>query len=137
MANVTVVAAMSGVPVLQQNAQTTGNGTTLALPPSFRNHTWIVTAAAGVSSGAVTIETSNPNQLASPNTVGDPTEDALTWAVVPMLNSIANPITVTAGADLMLEHAGLLNHVRARISTTIAGGGAPSVTVTYLGAKSY
>src|SRR5713226_1738095 len=96
------VAAMSGVTFKQQDAQTTGNGTVLALPPSFRNHTWVVTAAAGTTSGAVTIETSN-----------DPT-DAGTWAVVPMLNSIANPLTVSAGADLMMQHAGLLNFVRAR-----------------------
>ena len=137
MPTVTMVAPMSGVPVIQQNDQTTGNGVTLALPPSFRNHTWIVAAAAGVTSGAITIEASNANPLASPNTVGDPVEDTNTWAVVPMANSIANPITVIAGADLMLEHNGLLNHVRARISTIIAGGSAPSVTVTYVGAKSY
>ena len=121
----TIVAAMSGVPFTQQNAQTTGNGTTLALPPSFRNHTWIITAASGTTSGAVTIEASN-----------DPA-DANTWAVVIPANSVANPLTVTAGADLMIEHTGMLNFVRARISTTIAGGGAPSVTVIYEGAKSY
>ncbi len=119
------VAAMSGVVVKQQDAQTTGNGTIVACPPSVRNHTWIVTAAAGVTSGAVIIETSD-----------DPA-DSGTWAVVPMLNSIANPLTVAAGADLMMEHSGILNFVRARISTTIAGGGAPSVTVNYRGAKSY
>jgi hypothetical protein len=121
----TIAAAMSGVPVNQQTAGVTGNGTILALPPSFRNHTWIVTAAAGVSAGAITVETSNSDS------------DAGTWAVVPMANSIANPLTVVAGADLMMEHTGLLNFVRARISTTISGGGAPSVTVVYEGAKSY
>ena len=120
-----LVAAMSGVPYVMQNAQATGNGDTIAIPPSFRNHTWIITAASGVSAGAVTVETSN-----SPL-------DSATWAIVPMANSIANPLTVTAGADLMMEHTGLLNFVRARISTTISGGGAPSVTVTYEGAKSY
>ena len=120
-----LVAAMSGVPYVMQNGTTTGNGDTIALPPSFRNHTFIVTAASGVTAGAVTIETSN-NPL-----------DAGTWAVVPMANSIANPITVSAGADLMMEHTGLLNFVRARITTPISGGGAPGVTVTYTGAKSY
>ena len=121
----TIVAAMSGVPFAQQLVQSTGNGTILAIPPSFRNHTWIVTGAAGVNAGAVTIETSN-----------DPA-DANTWAIVPMANSIANPLTVTAGVDLMMEHTGILNFIRARISTTISGGGAPSVTVIYEGAKSY
>ena len=121
----TIVAAMSGVPFKQQDTQSVGNGTILALPPSFRNHTWIITAAAGVTSGAVTIEASN-----------DPS-DAGTWAVVIPANSVANPLTVIAGADLMIEHTDILNFVRARISTTIAGGGAPSVTVIYEGAKSY
>lgn len=120
-----LVAAMSGVPYPLQSAQATGNGDTIAIPPSFRNHTWIVTAAIGVSAGAVTIESSN-----------NPT-DPNTWAVVIMENSVANPLTVTAGADLMMTHTGLLNFVRARISTPITGGGAPSVTVTYEGAKSY
>lgn len=116
---------MSGVTFKQQDAQTTGNGIVLALPPSFRNHNWIVTAAAGVTSGAVTIETSN-----------DPA-DAGTWAAIVPDKSIANPLTVSAGVDLLISYTGLLNFVRARISTTIAGGGSPSVTVTYEGAKSY
>ncbi len=80
-----IIAAMSGVPFKQQDTTTTGNGAVLAIPPSFRNHTWIVTGA----------------------------------------------------SDLMMEHSGLLNFVRARISTTISGGGAPSVTVIYEGAKNY
>ncbi len=116
---------MSGVPFKLQDAATTGNGNVLAIPPSFRNHTFIVTAAAGVTSGAVTLETSN-----------DPA-DAGTWAVVIPLGAVANPLTVIAGADLMINYAGILNFVRARISTTIAGGGSPSVTVIYEGAKSY
>ena len=120
------VAAMSGVPILQQNAAAIGNGTVLAIPPSFRNHTWIITAAAGVNAGAITIESGT-----------DPTLDTGTWAVVIPSNSIANPLTVIAGADLMIEHTGILQFVRARISTTISGGGAPSVTVTYFGAKTY
>jgi hypothetical protein len=134
MPAVTQVAAMSGVPFIQQNAQSTGNGTSLALPPSFRNHTWIITAAAGVTSGAVQIEASNNTPLASPNTVGDPAADTGTWAAI---GTPTGPTTVTAGADLMVTFTGLLNIVRARISTTIAGGAAPSVTVTYVGAKSY
>jgi len=120
-----LVAAMSGVPYVCQNNTVTGNGDTIAIPPSFRNHTWIISAAANVNAGAITVETSN-----------NPT-DPNTWAVVIMANSVANPLTVVAGADLMMEHTGLLNFVRARISTTISGGAAPGVTVTYEGAKSY
>lgn len=121
----TLPAAESGVPFKLQDATTTGNGNVLAIPPSFRHHNFMVTAASGVTSGAVTIETSN-----DPN-------DAGTWAVVIMDKSVANPLTVAAGADLLMAYSGMLNFVRARISTTIAGGGSPSVTVTYVGAKSY
>ena len=117
--------AMSGVPYKLQDAQTTGNGNTLAIPPSFNNHTFIVTALVGTTSGAVTIETSN-----------DPS-DAGTWAAIVPDKSITNPLTVAASADLLIPYSGRLNIVRARISTTIAGGGAPGVTVTYEGAKSY
>lgn len=120
----TVVAAMSGVVTGMLVAATTGSGTVIACPPSFRNHNFIVTGAAGVSAGVVTIEASN-----DPNDTG-------TWAVVPMDYSVANPVTVLV-ADLLLSHTGILNFVRARVSTTISGGGAPSVTVNYEGAKSY
>lgn len=117
-------AAMSGVVTPLITALATGTGPALAIPPSFNNHTFMVTAAAGVTSGAVTIEASN-----DPN-------DSGTWAAIIPDKSIANPLTV-AVADLLIPYSGRLNFVRARISTTIAGGGAPSVTVTYEGAKSY
>jgi hypothetical protein len=120
-----VVAAMSGVPVKMQDATTTGNGTVIACPPSFRNHNIMITAAAGVNAGAITVEASN-----------DPA-DAGTWAAIVADKSVANPLSVVAGADLLFSYTGLLNFVRARISTTISGGGTPSVTVTYEGAKSY
>lgn len=117
-------AAMSGVTYDLQAAATTGGGNILAIPPSFNNHTFMVTAATGVTAGAVTIETSN-----DPNYAG-------TWAAIVPDKSIANPLTV-AVAELLVPYSGRLNFVRARISTTISGGGAPSVTVTYEGAKSY
>ena len=121
----TIQAAMSGVPFKLQDTQSTGNGNTLAIPPSFQNHTFIVTAAAGVSAGAVTIETSN-----------DPA-DANTWAAIVPDKSIANPLTVIGGADLLISYTGRLNFIRARISTTISGGASPSVTVVYEGGKNY
>jgi hypothetical protein len=120
-----IVAAESGVPYPLITALTTGTSAPIAIPASFRHHNFMVTAATGVTAGAVTIETSN-----------DPS-DSLTWAIVIMDKSVANPLTVTGGANLLMAYSGLLNFVRARINTTISGGGAPSVTVTYEGAKSY
>lgn len=120
----TVQAAMSGVPLDLLTAVTTGTGVAVAIPSSFRHHNIIVTGASGVTSGAVTIETSND------------ADDTKVWAVVIMEGSVANPITVTT-ADLLMTHTGLLNIIRARVSTIVAGGGSPSVTVTYEGAKSY
>lgn len=118
-----IVAAISGVPIDLLVAATTGTSAALSIPSSFVNHNFMVKAATGVTAGAVTIETSN-----------DPA-DAATWAVVPMDYSIANPLTVVGAANLLMSHTGLLSAVRARINTTISGGGAPSVTVTYYGAK--
>lgn len=114
------VAAMSGVPFKLQDATTTGNGNILALPPSFRNHNIIITAASGVNAGAIQLECSN-----------DPT-DAGTWAPIG-----GGPIPVVASTDILADFTGLFNFIRARISTTISGGAGPSVTVTYEGAKSY
>jgi len=110
-------AAMSGVTVNLQTAATTGNGTVLAIPSSFRYHDFMITGAGVVSAGAVTLETSN-----------DPA-DAGTWA------ALASAVTVQSGVDLLTQVVGLLNFVRARVSTNITGGG--NVTVTYLGAKNY
>src|SRR5260370_14351538 len=112
----TIAAAMSGVITDLQTAATTGNGTVLAIPNSFRNHNFLVKGSAGVASGVVTIETSN-----------DPA-DAGTWAAV------TTAVTVLASTDLITQFVGLLNFVRARVSTVISGG---TVTVQYTGAKSY
>ena len=122
MAITTVQAAMSGVPFsLQAAGATTGAGTVLAIPVSFRNHVFQVTGAAGVTSGAVQIEGSfDPN-------------DAGTWGLI-----VAAPTTVVAGQDTLIQvNAMLPPIIRARISTTIAGGTTPGVTVLYVGAKSY
>jgi len=112
-------AAMSGVPVDLISAATTGSGI-IALPPSFRNHTIIIKTASGVTSGAIQIETAN-----------DPSYSG-TWAPIG-----GGPITVVAAAEIVANFTGVFNFVQARVSTTIAGGSAPSVTVTYEGAKSY
>jgi hypothetical protein len=121
----TIQAAMSGVPVDLLTAVTTGTGAALAIPSSFQNHTFLVKTPTGVTAGAVTIEASY-----------DPADSA-TWAVIVPDKSVANPLTVVAGADLIIPYSGRLDFVRARINTVISGGTQPSVTVTYLGAKSY
>jgi hypothetical protein len=118
------IAAMSGVVTPLLTAVTTGTSAALAIPPSFRYHNFIITAAGGTTSGAVTIEASN-----------DP-DDAGTWAAIVPDKSVSNPLTV-AVADLLMSYTGLLNFVRARINTTIAGGSTPSVTVTYEGSRNY
>lgn len=115
-----LVAAMSGVPYNMQNGTTTGNGDIIAPPPSFRNHTFIITAPAGVNAGAIQIESTNVNP------------DLNTWGL-----AVAAPVTVIASTDIIVQLTGLFMFLRARISTTISGGSAPSVIVSYVGAKSY
>jgi len=111
-------AAMSGVNFAQQSAQTSGNGTVLSLPPSFRNHTWIITGTGTITAGAVQIETNNTD----PN-------DANTWA------ALGAATTVVSGSDLIVQQTGIFAFVRARISVALTGGG--TVTVNYFGAKTY
>lgn len=124
----TVVAAMSGVPFDMLVAATTGSGTVVACPASFRNHNFIVAGTGTISAGTVTIETSN-----DPNYAG-------TWApLIPVAGTTASPnptATIVSGAEVLINYAGILNFVRARVSTTVTGAGG-SVTVTYEGAKSY
>lgn len=112
------VAAMSGVVFNMQDTQTTGNGTVLACPPSFLHHNFILKAATGVNAGAIQLETSNDIDYAG------------TWAPL-----TANPVSVVGGAEVLVEYEGKINFVRARISTTISGGGSPSVTVEYYGGR--
>jgi hypothetical protein len=118
-----IKALQSGV-VTNLVSGTTGTGVAFGVPSSFRYHNFMVTAAAGVTAGAVTIETTD-----------DPTY-AGTWAAIVPDKSIANPLTVGV-ANLLMPYTGMLSFVRARINTTISGGGSPSVTVTYFGAKNY
>jgi hypothetical protein len=124
----TVIAAMSGVPFIMQAAATSGNGNVVAVPMSWRNHTFIVTGTGTVSTGAITIETGT-----------DPTLDTGTWALVPATGAagtIANPVTILSATDLMLTITGIFQFFRARLSTAVTGAGG-SVTVTYIGGKSF
>jgi hypothetical protein len=113
------VAAMSGVPYKLQDATTTGNGNVVAPPPSFRNHTLLVSVPAGVTAGSIQPEYSNDDA------------DTKTWAPIG-----GGPVTVpAASSNLVIEFTGLYRFIRARIVTTVSGGGAPSVTVEYNGSR--
>ena len=113
------VAAMSGVPITLLDTVTTGTSEVVAPPPSFRHHNFFITTPAGVNAGKVQMEAS-----IDPDYAG-------TWAAV------GAETTVVASATLLISHSGLLDFVRARVTTTISGGAGPSVTVVYEGAKSY
>jgi len=109
------IAAMRGVPVTLQSAATTGNGTVLAIPANFNNHKIIIKGATGVTSGAIQPETADAYDYAG------------TWAPIG-----GGPITVAA-AELEYSWIGIMKFLRVRISTDVAGGAGPSVTVTYVG----
>lgn len=98
-----------------QDAQTTGNGTVVVIPPNVSNHTFYIIGTAGVSAGAVTIETA-----ADPDYAG-------TW------QTCAAAVTITAGAVKTVELSNKsYTAVRARISTTVTGTNG-NVTVVYIG----
>jgi hypothetical protein len=111
--------AMSGVPFLLQDAQTIGNGNVLAIPPSFRNHTFIIKGNGTIGAGAIQLETANEADYSG------------VWAAIPKPDGTASsPITVVSSADVIFTFTGLLNFVRARISTTIT---TTTVSVSYEG----
>lgn len=104
---------MRGVPEVLQNLATTGNGTAIALPPSFRHHTLTIKGNGAVGAGAIQPETSDDITYAG------------TW------NPLGGgPITVVAASEIQYSWEGIFNAFRARISTDITVG---TVTVTYEG----
>jgi len=109
-------AAMKGYPVTLQSAQTTGNGTVLAIPPNFRYHKIIIKGASGVTAGAIQPESA------------DAVDYAGTWAPIG-----GGPISVGNNIEKEYSWEGVMSFFRARISTTVSGGATPSVTVTYIG----
>lgn len=112
------VAACPGQQVVMQNAVTTGNGTVVLVPPCNRYHVFYVYGAAGISAGAVTLETASDPEYASG------------WAA--LVNQLAtpttNPIVVTT-TQKTYQYIGALEAVRARITTT----GDQGITVIYKG----
>lgn len=91
----------------------TANGVILAIPSSFRHHTFYIIGSAGVASGAVQPETASENDYTG------------TWAQIG-----GGPVTVVADTELPIQFEGSYSFIRCRISTIIAGG---TVTVDYMG----
>lgn len=105
--------ARRGVPFTLQSAATTGNGLVIAIPNSFRKHKITITPSAGISAGAVQIETSD-----NPSFAG-------TWAPVG-----GGPLTLVANTQQAIDFEGIFPYIRVRVSTNVVGG---TVTVTYEG----
>lgn len=89
---------------LMQDAQTTGNGNEFNGQRMRGEFVFYVTWSAGVSAGAVTIETADTAGYAG------------TWA------SLGTVTTSAASKVDIFSYTGILAFVRARISTTVAGG---------------
>jgi acetyl-CoA carboxylase carboxyltransferase component len=105
--------AMRGVPVTLQDAATTGNGTAIMVPSSFKYHQFLIKGVATISAGKIMLEGA------------DATDYAGTWA------ALAAEQTIIAG-ELIVQVVGVLRAIRARISTNVTGAGG-SVSVEYTG----
>ena len=89
---------------LVQNAQTTGNGTACQIPFGCKEVAVYIIGSAGVSAGAVQIETADKDDYAG------------TWA------ALGSPVAVTASTQKIVQLTGNLGAIRARISTTVVDG---------------
>lgn len=109
------ISPMRGVLETIQNAQTSGNGTILAIPNSFRRHSLYIKGSVGspISAGAVQPESSS-----------DPTYTG-TWGQIG-----GGPVTVVDSTEIVINFEGVYQFIRCGISTPIVGG---TVTVNYLG----
>lgn len=87
-----------------QDAQTTGNGTEVDAGGNAIEHIFYIIGSAGVSAGAVQIETAHTKGYAG------------TWA------AIGTPTTIVASSVLAVRVSGVYRALRARISTNVTGG---------------
>jgi hypothetical protein len=114
------IAARPGVLETLQDAQTTGNGQPLAIPPSVGRHIFYIVGNGAIGAGAITLETAHDPLYAG------------TWAA--LVNDLAtptpNPVTVVSNAVVIYTYVGALAAVRARISTTVT---TTTVSVYYKG----
>lgn len=96
---------------LSLNAVATGAGSAVNLGGMMRSLRAYATFASGVSAGVVTIEEAPSTDYAG------------TWAAIGTLGF------VDGGCATLAQAAGGMLAVRARITTTVSGGGSPTVTV--------
>lgn len=104
--------ASRGVPVTLHSAATTGNGTVVVIPNSFKDHEVNLKGSAGISAGKVQVETAD-----APDYAG-------TWAVV------GSEQTLIASTELRVSFSGIYRFIRARISTTVSNG---TLDASYIG----
>lgn len=91
--------------ILQKAASSTGNGTPAKLDGGAREHSIYIQTSAGVSAGAVQLETAEDSAYAG------------TWA------PLGSPVTVpAASSETVVQVTGAFGAIRARISTGISGG---------------
>ena len=93
--------------------KTTGTGTAINTGSIGHEHCFYVEWAADVTAGVVSLETARTQGYTG------------TWAVI-------DTESFEAGATNVFSYAGALLAVRARITTTVAGGSDPGVTVEYV-----
>lgn len=95
-------------------ATTTGTGTAYAMPVACQHHAVTVVGAGTISDGILVVEEAN-----APDYAG-------TWSTI---FTVAGT-TLTGGAQLVTHIEGLIENIRARISTDVAGsGGSLAVTI--------
>lgn len=99
--------ASVGTTFTLQDAATTGNGNVMLNPATSKDFTVYVVGAGTISSGVVTIEEAH-----------DP-EYSGTWSSIQAVTAS----DVTGGAVKAYHISGKYRAVRARVSTTIGGGG--------------
>ena len=110
-----IVAAVSqGVPVVLQDAQTSGDGVAIWAPPGATRHIVLLRANGGVTSGSIAVETAH-----------DPNHSDGWATVVTSGVPVNNP-----GKEKRENFEGAFIALRARIVDPIVGG---SVSVFYYG----
>lgn len=105
--------AIRGVPFILQDAATTGDGSVVAVPPGFWQHSVIIKGSAGVSAGAIQLECASANDYSG------------AWIPIG-----GGPVTVPDDGEELIQFEGTYLFIRARVSTDVTDG---TVTVTYQG----